>query len=213
MKTQLAKAKNTSPGADGIHYTHLKNLPDIALQYLAKLYETSWRCAYFPDMWKEATVILLPKPEKDKTQPKNYRPISLLPTMGKLFERLINDEIMKQLESENRLPESQAGFRAKRSTQDQLLKMMQDAIQAKNTGQTLVSTMFDIEKAYDKIWHEAAVYKFHKIGLEEQMVALLKNYLTNRNLQIRIKGELSEKVTLRAGTPQAPGGYPEPYRI
>lgn len=202
IRKELSKTKNTAPGEDGIHYTHLKNLPDETLEYLAKLYETAWRCGYYFDDCKMAAVTLLPKPGKDKTQPKNYRPLSLLSVLGKLFERLINTELNKFLEANNLLPETQAGFRKNRSTQDQLMKLIQDIAKAQNTGGTVVATLFDIEKAYDKVWHQLATLKFQRIGLDPQTVGLLTNYLRDRSIRIKIKGELGEKVALQAGTPQ-----------
>lgn len=202
IRRALQHTKNTSPGEDGIYYAHLKNLPDPVLVYLAKLYQTCWECNYFPEAWKNAVVILLPKSGKDHTQSKNYRPISLLSAIGKVFERLINTELVAYLEANNILPESQAGFRPKRSTQDQLLKLLQDAKYAQARGETLMATFFDVEKAFDKMWHQGFLLKLRDKGFDRATMALIQSYLTNRTIQIRINGKLGSKIPLRAGTPQ-----------
>lgn len=202
IRRVLAKTKNTAPGGDGIYYTHLKHLPEEALQYLALLYQTCWECAYFPTVWKNAVVALQPKPGKDHTVPKNYRPISLLSALGKVYERLINAELVAHLERFGTFPECQAGFRAKRSTQDHLLKFSQDAIETINKGFVLMATFFDVEKAFDKMWHQGFLLKLSKQGLDRQSIALFQNYLQGRTIQIRIYGKCGRKVPLRAGTPQ-----------
>lgn len=202
IRRVLQHTKNTSPGEDGIYYAHLKNLPDPVLVYLAKLYQTCWECNYFPDAWKNAVVTLLPKAGKDHTQPKNYRPISLLSALGKVFERLINNELVAYLEANNILPESQAGFRPKRSTQDQLLKLVQEAKSAQARGHNLMATFFDVEKAFDKMWHQGFLLKLLDKGFDRATLALIQSYLTNRTIQIRINGKTGPKIPLRAGTPQ-----------
>lgn len=202
IREVLANTRNTAPGEDGIFYLHLRNLPDCAMNYLAKIYSTAWKTCYFPDPWKDATVILLPKPNKDHSSTKSYRPITMLPAIGKTFERVINSEFSPHLENTNKLPETQAGFRKKRSTQDQLLKIVQDATTAMNLGQTLIATMFDIEKAFDKMWIQATIFKMYQLGIEEQTVALMMSYLKDRTIRLKINKAYSERIKLKAGTPQ-----------
>lgn len=198
----LKNVKSTSPGQDGIYYKHVRNLPEVALQYLAKLYEMCHRCSYFPDIWKHATTVLPPKPNKDHSDPKNYRPISLLSVLGKILEKLINKKLKEYLEVNKLLPESQAGFRPKRSTQDQLLKLCHEVIHSIQTGCVAVATFFDVQKAFDKVIHEGFVLKCKRIGLSEVTTALLANYLNNRTTKIKLNGILSEAIQLKAGTPQ-----------
>ena len=202
IRKALQHTKNTAPGEDGVYYTHIKNLPDPVLVYLAQLYQTCWECSYFPEVWKNAIVTLIPKTGKDHTLPKNYRPISLLSALGKVFERLINSELVAHIESNNLLPECQAGFRPKRSTQDQLLKFAQDAAVAKSRGRVLMATFFDVEKAFDKVWHQAFLLKLGRLGFDRVTIGLIQSYLTGRTIQIKINGVTGPKIPLKAGTPQ-----------
>ena len=75
--------------------------------------------------WKQAKVVMLPKPGKDLTKPTSYRPISLLPAIGKIFERIIASRLSTFLEKANYFDENQAGFRRNHSTLDQLFKLSQ----------------------------------------------------------------------------------------
>lgn len=198
----LHRAKRTSPGTDGIFYTHIVNLPDCALDYLAKLYTTSIRCCYFPSAWKKGSTILIPKPGKDLQEPKNYRPITLLSALGKTLEKVINVGLVKILEMRNILPESQAGFRSKRSTQDQLFRLTQDISAAFQQNKVAMATMFDIEKAYDKVWHHGLILKLKQLGLSDPTIALIQNFLSDREIAIRIKDTESKPILLNAGMPQ-----------
>lgn len=153
-------------------------------------------------------LILLPKPNKDLTNTKSYRPLTMLPAIGKSFERVINEDLSDVLETNQKLPETQSGFRKKRSTQDPLFKIAQDGTTAKNLGQVLIATLFDIEKAFDKMWIQAAILKMRNIGIAEHTIALLQSYLTNRTIQLKINKTYSDPITLRAGTPQ--GGVLSP---
>ena len=146
--------------------------------------------------------VLLPKPGKDHSQAKNYRPITLLSAVGKTYERVIQAQLGPYLEANNVLPDTQAGFRGHRSTQDKLFELVQDAKQRFRLGQTTVACFFDIEKAFDKMCHEEFALKAKSAGILDDTVGLLLNYLSGRSIRLRINGVLSEPVTLRAGTPQ-----------
>ena len=202
IRKSLRRTRNTAPGSDGIYYAHLKQLPDVMVEYLARLYRTAWTCSYFPSKWKDGVTVLLPKPGKEPTSAKNYRPITLLSTTGKTFERVILDELGPYLEAQKILPDTQAGFRQHRSTQDKLFELVQDAKQRFRMGQTTVACFFDIEKAFDKMCHEEFALKLKNAGILDDTVGLLLNYLSDRSIRLRVNGVLSEPVYLKAGTPQ-----------
>ena len=93
VKRALAKSKGkSSPGEDKLSYKILKHLPEVCLDRLARYYTLCLNWGYFPIAWKKALVTMIPKPSKDLT-PNNYRPISLLPCLGKLFEKIIKTRV------------------------------------------------------------------------------------------------------------------------
>ena len=163
----LKKVKNTSPGEDSISYAHIKHLPDSALSYIAEIFNACISCCYFPDAWKEGAVTLLPKANKPRDDTRNYRPITMLNALGKTFERIIDYDINTYLETNDIIPECQSGYRSHRSTQDQLLHLVQDASQAILNNEITIATMFDFEKAYDQVWHEGLILKLEQVGFNK----------------------------------------------
>jgi len=199
----LRTTKNTSPGEDQIYYTHLKNLPISALDYLAKIYETTLKICYFPDEWNLGITILIPKPGKDLSDPKSYRPITLLSALGKTLERIIIVRLKHHLENNELIPETQAGFRKNRSTQDQLFRITQDITVAFQRDQRVLATFFDIEKAFDKLWIEGLILKLKDaLGLKSGTIAIILSFLTDRFVKFRVGKTLSTPLNLKAGTPQ-----------
>jgi hypothetical protein len=97
-----------SPGDDAINNSLLKNLSRKALVFLTYL-------SYFPTKWKHSKVIPIPKPNKDHSDPSNFRPISLLSAISKVFEKVILKQFNEFLSSRNLLPHHQFGFRAANS--------------------------------------------------------------------------------------------------
>ena len=91
LKTVLELSKNSSPGPDTIHNILIKQLPDSALEYLLEIYNIIYSKKLFPDIWKKAIVIPIPKPNKDKSNKNNYRPIALTCNMCKSLEKIINN--------------------------------------------------------------------------------------------------------------------------
>ena len=154
--------------------------------------------------WKQAKVIMLPKPGKDLTKPTSYRPISLLPAIGKVFERIIASRLSTFLEKTNYFDENQAGFRKNRSTLDQLFKLSQSVSTALKKHKKAVGVFLDVEKAFDAVWLEGLKYKLGtvEVGLPTKMIRLLSSFLINRHLRVHQDSAISNKIELKAGTPQ-----------
>ena len=128
IKLQLNKTKGKSaPGADGIKYPILKKCPNIVFENLAHIYNRCLNIGYFPKKWKEATGTMIPKPKKDPKIVTNYRPISLLSCVGKLFEKILANRIRSKLEEENFFNLWQIGYRNKRCAMEHVLRLVDDA--------------------------------------------------------------------------------------
>ena len=123
----LSKAHDTSPRPDDIHYQLLKqllkHLPVSTLLILLEIFNDIWKTGNIPKSWKEATVIPIPKPHKDHTDPTNYRPIALTSCICKTMERMIKDRLAWFLEANNIITDYQSGFRHHRSTNDHLVTL------------------------------------------------------------------------------------------
>ena len=201
----LQKCRNRSaPGEDQISYFILKNLDRENLSNIALIYNSCLKTGYFPNAWKQAKVVMLPKPGKDLTKPTSYRPISLLPAMGKIFERIVASRLSAFLEKVDYFDENQAGFRKKRSTVDQLFKLSQSVSTTLKKHKKAVGVFLDVEKAFDAVWLEGLKYKLGRpeIGIPTKMIRLLSSFLTNRHLRVHQNSAISNKIELKAGTPQ-----------
>ena len=110
-------SKDTATGPDDIHYQMLKHL-ETALDTLLHIFNGIWTTGVFPESWRLATVIPIPKPRKDHAEPTNYRPIALTRCLCKTLERMINKRLVWYLESNNLITKLQSGFRAERTTTD-----------------------------------------------------------------------------------------------
>ena len=107
----------TAVGPDEIHYGFLKQLPSCSLDFLLQAFNEVWFSGNFPTSWKQATIIPIPKPGKDNTDPSNYRPIALTSCLCKTLERMINTRLIWFLENNGLITNFQCGFRSKRSIQ------------------------------------------------------------------------------------------------
>ena len=125
-----------APGLDDIPVSVLKENLFIIAPWLALIYTASLSLHYFPESWKTAKVIPLKKPGKSSySTPRSYRPISLLSHLGKALERIVNQRLMRQLESRCLLSPFQFGFRAGRQAVSACLRITEDIYSAFRCGQ------------------------------------------------------------------------------
>ncbi|KAH6938130.1 hypothetical protein HPB50_007137 [Hyalomma asiaticum] len=104
--------RNTTPGADGIHYTALRNLDDQAIQQLTNFYNQHWKNGTLPQEWRHADITLIPKPGKPLSL-QNLRPISLTSCVGILFEHVVLMRLQDYLEAREFFPNTMFGYRKK----------------------------------------------------------------------------------------------------
>ena len=203
IKLQLNKTKGKSaPGADGIKYPILKKCPNIVFENLAHIYNQCLNIGYFPKKWKEATGTMIPKPKKDPKIVTNYRPISLLSCVGKLFEKILANRIRSKLEEENFFNLWQIGYRNKRCAMEHVLRLVDDAQIAQTKNQVGAAVFIDVEKAFDSVWHDGLKYKLMNSNLPRKIVRLMASFITNRKIAVNINGTISDQIPLNAGTPQ-----------
>ena len=122
LKDAIAVSKDTATGPDYIHYQMLKHLPETALDTLLHIFNGIWT-AGFPESWRLATIIPIPKPGKDHAEPTNYKPIALTGCLCETLKRMINKRLVWYLESNNLITKFQSGFRAERRTNDNLVRL------------------------------------------------------------------------------------------
>lgn len=164
-----------------------------------------WIKEELPEHWTTAIIHPLHK-KGDKTDPNNYRGISLLDIAYKIFSRIILNRIKLQLEKE--LGDYQGGFRPWRSCSDQImsLKLIMDYNRKRNRD--MVISFIDFKKAYDCIHRESLLKILRHLGLHPKLINLIKLTLTNTKSKVKFRGELSEPFEIKTGLRQGDGLSP-----
>ena len=136
-------------------------------------------------MWKLANVIPIFK-NGDKQLIKNYKPISLLPICGKIFGKIIFNNLYSYFNANYLITKTQSGFRPGDSTSNQLLYLVNEIHEAFEDPKYLeVRAVFlDISKAFDKVWHDGLIFKLKQSGISGRLLSLLENYLQNRKQRV-----------------------------
>jgi len=145
----LSKCKSHSPGPDNIPYIFIKNFRPTILKLMLTIFNRIFSESYWPSTWKNGTVIPIPKHVNDKFKPEGYRPITLLNTLCKILEKIINYRLTWILEKHKYLSKQQFGFRKNKSKIDNLTQINHEINQTLVTNQIMGLVSLDISKAYD----------------------------------------------------------------
>ena len=203
VKLAIKSLKDKCPGPSKLRKKHFANLPDNILQNLTHIFESCLAAGYYPKQFKHAHMVFIHKAGTDKHDPLNYRPISLLNFMGKIFGKIINNKLKNFLQVKNIIKESQHGFRTKRGTSTLLANMYERIAREKDDKKTLITIVLrDVSKAFDKLHKDSLIYKLSKIGLPDPLLRVLSSFLQNRTAQVKINEKLGNVFSLLSGVPQ-----------
>ena len=203
IKSIIKNLKNNkAPGKCGIMNNTIKKLTNVALMYLVNIINLMLLTGIFPQIWKIANVLAIPKPNKDSKIPNNYRPISLLSNLSKIAEKVIAVRLLKELIDKNILQSEQFGFREKTSTAHALLFIRNDIMNGFKNGKSTSMVLLDIEKAFDTVWHKGLVFNLIKIGISPYLIKIINSYLRNRKFECKINNTCSRAKSIAAGVPQ-----------
>lgn len=197
-KAVLRLPGRKAPGCDGITNMALRHLPRRGVAALSRLFNGILRTNHFPDHWKTGKVIVLPKPGKDRRLPASYRPITLLPTIAKLFERLLLSRICPSIVPR---PE-QFGFRSQHSTTLQLARVLHLLAEALNRSHSTAAVFLDVEKAFDRVWHTGLIFKLTQTDLPPALTHLVASFFRGRSFFVSVERTSSALRPAVAGVPQ-----------
>lgn len=199
----LVKALSNSHSSsfDEISTSLLKNIIHPIAQPLADIINCCLDKGIFPDKMKIAKVIPIFKTGK-KTDIKNYRPISILPAISKIFEKLIEQRITSFIERFNIVASSQFGFRKKHSTQMAILSLYEKVTEALDNNEFAIGIFVDLSKAFDTLNHKILINKLEYYGIRGVPLALIKSYLHNRTQYVSYHNYLSCHQPITCGVPQ-----------
>ena len=188
-------------GFDQISNSILKATCSIIAPFLVKLFNSCMKLGTFPDAFKIAQVIPLFK-GGDKENVNSYRPISLLPVLGKLFEKVISLRTVNFLDKFKLLSSHQFGFRSKYSTEYAVLDIYEKLLKNMDDKKTSCAIFLDLAKAFDSVSHDILLRKLYKYGIRGNVHSLFTSYLSSRYQFVKLDNTLSSLVRVLFGVPQ-----------
>ena len=178
-------------------------IADLLAYPLSSLINECFSKSIFPDCLKLALVTPIHK-KGDKSDPSNYRPISSLPILSKIFEMEMKSQMMKFLEEHNILSNKQFGFRKEHSTEQMLLSVLQNWRSELDKPESVYigALSLDVRKAFDTVNHELLIDKLRASNFSERSTSLLTSYLTNRSQIMKVGDADSIPLPITCGVPQ-----------
>lgn len=205
-----SKVKNTlktlsnrkAPGSNNISNIVLKKLPENAIEVLTLIFNSCLKISYFPTAWKLGKICAIAKPGKDPSDPNNYRPISLLCNIGKVFERVILDLLLEHERENNIIIPEQFGFRSEHSTVHQILRITENASIGFNNRESTGMVLLDLENAFNSTWHDGLIHKMYHHKTPIPLMGVIASFLKDRKSYVTVNKSASEIFEVPAGVPQ-----------
>lgn len=201
VKEKLKKLNpNKSPGHDGWHPYFLRELSEVICQPLAILFQKSLKEGAH-ESWRRAIVTAIFKKGK-KTDPGNYRPISLTSVLSKLMESIVRDAIVQHLMNNNLITDDQHGFVPGRDCITQLLVCMEEWTKRLEYNRAFEVIYTDFSKAFDSVPHERLFVKLEAMGIRGDVLRWIKSFLRGRTQCVNVDGARSTWRDVLSGIPQ-----------
>jgi hypothetical protein len=209
--------RSNAAGHDSITLDMIVRTFPYSLQCIVDIINRSITTSTFPDLWKLAVVLPLPK-TPNPTSENDLRPISILPCLSKILERVVCAQLTAYLEGNNILPEAQSGFRAGRSTTTALLDVTDALLCAQDKGLCTVLVLLDFSRAFDALNIDLLLSKLSFYGFDGKTIKWFNSYLSRRSQFVRLShhdGTISESEILdvKRGVPQGSVLGPVLYSI
>jgi hypothetical protein len=190
---------NKGMGPDGLSPLVLRRCAPHIAKPLQIIFNRSVSEGCFPKIWKTANITPIHK-TGDKSDMSNYRPISILSPVSKVFESVVKDHLTHFLRP--RLLEEQHGFVGGRSTVTNLLVYTEYLFSSMDKRIQVDSIYTDLKKAFDKVDHSILLSKLSKCGIHGDLLRWLKSYLTDRLMSVTMNGFSSDNIPVTSGVPQ-----------
>jgi len=191
----------TSSGFDELSTALLKSIIHEIKEPITFIINQCIRTGIFPDLLKISKVIPLFKKNNEQLFD-NYRPISLLPSISKIFEKVLHTQISEFFEDNNLFFGSQYGFRPSHSTQHAALELADRCMISVDSKKTPFAVFIDLSKAFDLVRHDVLLKKLSFYGFDQSAIKLCQSYLNNRKQYVRFGNSNSDEIFLEKGLPQ-----------
>lgn len=198
----ISNVKSNTIGLDNINFVFIKLILPLISDHLLHIFNYILTSSSFPDPWKIAKIIPIPK-IKNPVSLVDFRPISILPTLSKAFENILKQQINDHLLKNNLHCQFQSGYRPFHSTTTALLKICDDIRLNMNQNKLTFLTLLDFSKAFDTINHSILCSKLkNQFKFSSSAVKLIQSYLTGRKQLVSVNGTFSTKLPVLSGVPQ-----------
>lgn len=197
VKKIMKSIKTKAQGVDKINIQHLMLILDIILPALTCIINKSIQTNKFPTLYKHALVRPLPKCSNPENV-KDFRPISILPVLSKVFEKVVYNQTVQFIDSDK----YQSGFKAKHGTNTALLKITEDIRKASDNNNVTILALLDFSKAFDSINHDILIAKLKSLNFSPSATAWFQSYLSDRKQCVVNEGVSSSLIAVNNGVPQ-----------
>jgi hypothetical protein len=203
LETVLKKLpSNKASGPDEIVYEHVIHSPLNALLAMTRLYNAMILTAYVPKLFKHAITTLIPKPNKNLQLINSYRPITLTPVLGKIFENILNKRLLKHTIANKILHQYQTAFLPNRDTNENISHVIQTITKNFNNNKYTQIISLDIAQAFDRAWHAGILYNLIP-HTSTHFLKIINSLITNRSLSLKFEHTLSNDCIFPSqGVPQ-----------
>lgn len=203
LKHLLKLKDNTATGNDGLPSSFLKKTAAVTAPNISVILNSCIKFGQFPDVWKKANIAAIYKGKGSKKDAANYRPISVLPCLARIFEKEISSQLSSYCLQRDVIPKEQFGFRPRSSCETTLLTALNSWIgDIDRLGMMVGVLLIDLSKAFDNVNHSILIRDLEEIGCSPSTLAFFTNYLTGR-LQRVVNGEhISNWQSITKGVPQ-----------
>ncbi|GFX38445.1 RNA-directed DNA polymerase from mobile element jockey [Trichonephila clavipes] len=183
--SKKSNSKNSTPGADHITASFLKNLDRNGCEIILRYFQDLFDNAIVPNSWKHAVILSIPKQCKDKTRISSYRPIALTSIFSKTFERVLTNRLSYFLTTERKLHPQHYGFVPFKDSRSATYLIHKAIMDAKLKKKYFVGVSLDIKNAYDSVYVDGLLYKCLQIGITGKTAIWIHKFLTYRSFQIK----------------------------
>ena len=203
VRQMLSSMKTkTASGPDGLSATLLKNLAAAIAPNVTAIMNCSLDEGVFPTEWKKANVAAIWKAKGSKSDPTNYRPISVLPVLARLFEKIVARKLSEYCYGNNAIPDEQFGFRTKSSCETALIAATDKWLEEVDEGKVVGALLIDMSKAFDAVPHQRLLEDLLEIGCGQQLGRWFYSYLNGREQRVKNGLEVTEWKSVTRGVPQ-----------
>lgn len=200
-KIIMSLKNDCSVGWDGISSNIIKRYRDVLVEPISYICNLSLSTGVFPKAFKKSVIRPIYK-GGDGSNVTNYRPISILTTLSKILERVINKRLYEYIERYKLLADQQYGFRIGRSTEDAVLDLSTYILNNLDNGSKCLAIFLDLAKAFDTVSIPLLLWKLEQIGIRGHQLKIINDFLTDREQCVKIDNFHSEYLQVNYGIPQ-----------